>query len=206
MAKYVGKKKDTLRKLAKRYGVTRKSIREMNPDMKFGKAKDNGGKGFKRLGGEEIRLGKGIGPGSMRARLLQDPKYAAFLRKFDYDRDKIRSDFIDEYGKDGQQSIDLARMEPIWNRQLSDTQRNTDRASDAQGMYRSGQRLLERGRNSSLANQQRQGYIDRQGDERTNAIQAKREALSGMKRTKMEEKKSTRERLTMRDATTKYGY
>ncbi len=45
MAKYVASQGDTLKSLAKKYGLTRKRIRALNPDLKFGKGKKFGGKG-----------------------------------------------------------------------------------------------------------------------------------------------------------------
>ena len=201
MAKYTAKQGDTLRKLAKKYGVTRKELRELNPDVKFGKGKKKGGKGFKDLGDQEIRLGPGVGPRG--GKLLQDPKYSAFLRNFDYQRDKLQSDFIEFKNR---QSRDLARQEPLWARQREDAFRGIDTGAENRGLYRSGQRLLDRGRANSALMQQRQGYIDAQGEAREEARRTKQSGIADLKRRKAEEKLQAGERLTMRDANIEYGY
>lgn len=203
MAKYVGKKGDTLGKLARRYGLTKKQLRKLNPDVKFGKRKSKGGKGFRALKGQEIRLGKGVGQPRWKAELLQDPKYSAFLRQFDYDKDKLNNDFIETKNR---QARDLARQEDIFREDLINRHRGIDRDSSSRGMFRSGERARTRGRATNELNAERQRFIDIQGEDREEARRNKREAIAGLKRDKMEEKLAARERLTLRDANTEYGY
>lgn len=205
MAKYTAEAGDTLAKLARRYGVKRRSLRELNPDLKFGKGKKAGGQGWRDLDGQELRLGKGVGMGKpgWKGVLMQDPKYAAFLRNFDVQRDLTQDRFLQLRDR---QNRELERMEPVWSRQREDAFRNVDRSMDSRGVFRSGQRHIERGLRESAIAQARQGYIDQQGEAREAARRSKKEELMGLKRSKMEEKLGARTRLSERDAQTRYGF
>lgn len=198
MGRYVAKKNDTLAKIARRYGVDRKTLRKLNKDTKFGKAGN-----WKDIKGEELRLGKGVGQPQWKAELMQDPKYAAFQRQFAFDYDKIKDDFIRLRQRQGR---DLARMEPVWQRQREDAFRNIDQSFGSRGLYRTGARVLGRGRADSSITQARQGYIDAQGEALEQARYDKHAALNQLKRNRSNERLATRERLALRDAETKYGY
>ncbi len=196
MAKYRTSKKDTLRSLAEKYGVTRKRLRDLNPDTKFGK------KGKKKLGGGDIlRLGKGVGTPMWRSEVLQDPTYAAFERQFEYNRGKLGSDFVALKDK---LKRDLQRQEGIYDQQRIQGHRGIDESMDNRGIFRSGQRHVERGQLSNRIDDTRQRFIDSQGETREEGRRAKREGISSLKRQRAEERVNARSRLTDRDATTKY--
>lgn len=201
MAKYLAKKGDTLKKLAKKYGVKRKTLRELNPDMKFGKAKSKGGEGFAKLKGEEIRLGEGVGTPMWKTELLQDPKYAGFLRKFDFDRDVLGDQF--QALKD-RQARELVRKDVEFDNQLIDNHQRINENADSRGLFRSGQRHIDRGDATSKMALKRQSYVDSQGEAREEGRRAKREGIAELKRKRSEERLGARERLSVRDAETEY--
>lgn len=203
MAKYSAGKKDTLKSLAEKYGVTRKRLRSLNEDISFGKSKKKGGEGFKSLKGQEIRLGKGVGTPKWRSEILADPTYAAFERQFDYNRGKLGSDFIALKNRLGR---DLQRQQGIYDQQLIEGQRGVDETMDNRGLFRSGQRHIDRGRVKNNIDDQRQRFIDTQGETREEARRQKREAIADLKRQRGEQRLQARDRLTMKDAETKYGF
>lgn len=202
MAKYTTKKKDTLKSLAEKWGVTRKRLRELNPDVKFGKSKKKGGKGFKKLDpGQVLKLGKGVGVPQWKAELLEDPTYAAFDRQFDYNRSKLQSDFI---ALKDRLKRDLERQEGVFQEQERQGLEGIDRSMENRGLYRSGQRGIERGELSNRIADSRQRFIDTQGETREEARRAKREGIADLKRRRAEERLQARTRLTQRDAETKF--
>ena len=136
-----------------------------------------------------------------KAKLLQDPKYAAFLRKFDFDRDVLHDNF--QALKD-RQKRELARQDVTFDRDLTRNLEGVDRATDNRGMFRSGQRHLDRGTATSDMALARQRYVDEQGENREAGRRAKREGIASLKRSRSEERLGARERLSMRDAETEY--
>lgn len=183
MAKYVASEGDTLKSLAKKYGLTRKRIRALNPDMVFGKGKKYGGKGFRDLDGRTIRLGKAVsrkdidsenqfqrpqdmGPTDRMGEILQDPKYAAFLRNYDYDIAKIRSDFT---SLGDRLDRDLVRQDALYDQQRTEGLRGVDRSMENRGLFRSGQRHMNRGRVVNDIDMARQRYRDDVGERRLSA-------------------------------------
>ncbi len=218
MAKYVASQGDTLKSLAKKYGLTRKRIRALNPDLKFGKGKKLGGKGFKDLSEQTIRLGKAverdaIDPGNQytreharrdrKAELLQDPKYAAFLRNFDHDISTARGDFTSFSDR---LDRDLERQDVLYDQQRTDGLRGVDRSMDNRGLFRSGQRGMERGRVINDIDLARQRHQDDVGERRLSAQRDRDTAVGDLRRARDEERLGARERLTMRDAETRFGF
>ena len=211
MAKHVGSQGDTLKSLAKRYGLTRKRIRTLNPDVKFGKGKKFGGKGFKDLDGQMLRLGKTIKRSDIdegnrydrTSEILQDPKYAAFLRNYDYDIAKIRSDFT---SLGDRLDRDIERQGAMFDQQRIDGLRGVDRSMENRGLFRSGQRHMERGRTINNIEMARQRYNDDVGERRLSAQRDRDTRIADLGRARDEERLGARERLTMRDAETRYGF
>lgn len=202
MAKYTTGKKDTLKSLAEKYGVTRKRLRELNPDVTFGKSKKFGGKGFKTLDPDQVlRLGAGIGVPEWRSEILEDPSYAAFDRQFDYNRSKIQSDFI---ALKDRLKRDLQRQEGVYQDQTRQGLEGIDQSMENRGLFRSGQRGIKRGELQNRIADQRQRFIDSQGETREEARRTKREGIADLKRRRAEERLGARTRLTDRDATTKF--
>lgn len=214
MAKYRTTKGDTLKSLAKRYGVKRKTLRELNEDVQFGGAKKKGHKGFQKLDkGTILKLGADVKrkdldprnqvrPGQLRrAELLQDPKYAAFLRNFDYDRSMLRSDFAADRAAEYRE---LDRMGSEWDYQLDENLRGVDRAMANRGVFRSGQRHLERGRSVNDIDRLRQRYRDQMNERILSGQRTRDRGIADLKRARDEERLGARERLTLRDAETEY--
>lgn len=198
MARYRTTKKDTLRKLAKKYGVTRKRLRQLNPDVKFGK---KGGR--KKIGADTVlKLGKGVGTPFWRSEIMQDPTYAAFDRQFDYNRGNIRSDFLALKEK---QKVDLMRQDVNFENSRRVGLQGVDRSMDNRGVFRSGQREVQRGEVRDNVARARTQFIDQQGDTLRKARVDKQRAIGDLKRRRAEERVAARTRLTDRDAETKYG-
>lgn len=204
MAKYRAKKGDTLKKLAKKYGVSRKQLRELNPDIKFGKAKKKGGKGFKNIDKDTLlRLGKGVGQPIWKSEILQDPGYAAFDRNFEYNRSKLQDAFLTYRD---QQKVDRERAMADFLDQQTKSARNIDTNASQRGMFRSGQRHVSHGRLQNDMDRLRGKFDASQADSLEEARRRKREGIGDLKRKRAEERLSARDRLTMRDAETKYGF
>lgn len=203
MAKYQAGKKDTLAALAEKYGVTRKRLRELNPDVKFGKAKKKGGQGFQDLAGQTIRLGKGVGQPMWRAEILEDPTYAAFERQFEFNRGRLGSDFL---ALKDRIMRDRVRQQGIYDQQFAEGLRGINQSMENRGLFRSGMRSVEEGRLKNRIDDTRQRFIDNQNETVEEARRQKREGISDLKRQRAEERLGARTRLTDRDAQTKYGY
>jgi len=203
MAKYRTKKGDTLRSLSKKYGVKRKKLRKLNPDMKFGKAKSKGGKGFKKFDKDTVlKLGKGVGQPFWKSEVLQDPTYAAFDRNFEYNRSKVHDEFLALKDK---LARDLVRQDARYDQQRVEGTRGVNRSMDNRGLYRSGQRHMGLGRMNNKIDFEREQYVSGQGEVREEGRRKKQEAIGDLKRQRAEERLGARSRLTARDAETKYG-
>lgn len=200
MAKYRTSKGDTLKSLAKQYGVTRKRLRNLNPDFDFGNKK----RGFNKIKkGSLMRLGKGVGTPLWQSEILQDPTYDAFLRSKNYNTGRLNSDF--ETLKTDL-DVKLKRQDNIYANNRIQGMRGIDQSASSRGMYRSGARGRERNRFDERATSTLNTFVNRQSDLR-DAGRRKMEAGEGdWTRKDTDAKQAARTRLTDRDAQTKYGY
>lgn len=136
-----------------------------------------------------------------KSELLADPTYAAFERQFEYNRGKLGSDFI---ALKERLKRDRQRQKGVWQQQRKQGLQGINESMENRGLFRSGQRHLERGELKNRIADQRQRFIDQQGETREEARRTKRESISNLKRQRAEERVNARARLSDKDATTKF--
>ena len=210
MARYVSRKGDTLKALAKEYGVSVKELKKRNPklaDMAKKAELDRD---------TIIKLGRGTGRGTEDAftskedalaeiarreavrgrRSLEgeDPSFAAFMRQFRFDKKQIKAALKAQRQAYANR---IGRARDTYREQERTGLQGIDTSAENRGLYRSGQRLIDRNDLRARVGLQRDNELGAIRDQRAQTEREAAEKLSRLRRDRAEAELGSRERLSI---------
>lgn len=136
------------------------------------------------------------------ARLMQDTGFAAFMRQMGMDASEIENAFLDI--KEDLRA-DRQKQMPLYADQALKAEQRENQSAEASGMFRSGQRLRDVADAVNAVDVNRQDFLDGLRESRREARETKNAGLASLERNRAEEEIAAAERLTARDAQTRFG-
>lgn len=194
---YVVKPGDTLSSIAKAYGTTWQELQKLNA-IKNANAIRSGQ--TLKIPGQTAAVPAASDPD---ADIAQDPKYLAFRRQFDYNREALRNDYL---ALRSNIADEIKRTEDKYTFDKGEARFNVDRDYRERGLTRSGARFTDRARKIGDIELARQKFLDEREALRAEGLRQQERGIAALENQLSEEKLSARERLSMRDAQTSYGY
>lgn len=211
MARYTVQQHARLRDIAYSAGISVDRLLKLNPQLldENQNVKDD-------ITGLELKLGKGneidrsklrerLAPRRQEARnerLMQDTGFAAFMRQMGFDATEIENSFLAT-----KEELKAQRMKqmPLFADQAMKEEERVNQSAEASGMFRSGQRLADVSDAVTQVDVRRQDFLDGLRETRRTAREEKNRGLAALERERAEQEIAAAERLTQRDAQTRFG-